>query len=169
MNYAPVKTASTWDSYKDALQKVLKAFNPFVVLEYGPGESTKIIQNHTSVGYIDTIEHNEAWAGRYKDALNQKVQLYIESNEFKYIHLIGRFSKYDLIFVDGLRRSSCLGVARFRLKDTGMVILHDAERLEYKDGIDLYEFKFFVDDGHTVILTDNRHTATKLSEVLWSE
>lgn len=167
MSYAPVKTARTWDSYRETLIKVLTIFNPSHVLEYGPGESTKIMQAYHSVQTIDTVEHNDAWSSKIKENLNHKVVICTEPNEFKYTYFQGRFHAYDLIFIDGLNRTNCLAIARLRLTEHGTVILHDAERPEYKAGIDLYAFKFPVDDGHTMVLTDNKNNAFTLSDILW--
>lgn len=165
--YAPVKTARSWDSFRVPLIKVLNTLKPTTVFEYAPGESTKIIQAHESCTLIDTLEHDEAWAYKIKPHLNHKVEIYCESEGDLYPYVQGRLDRYDLIFVDGIKRIECLGVARFRVNKHGVVILHDAERTEYKKMIDSYSFKFFVDEGHTVILTNSQDTAIKLSEALW--
>jgi hypothetical protein len=54
-------------------------------------------------------------------------------------------------------------VAKARLNEGGVVILHDAERPNYKEMINTYKFKFWQDEGHTVVLTDNSTTAMRLS------
>lgn len=165
--YSISKTARTWDSYRDTLIRIIGVFNPMSVLEYGPGESTKIMQDHQSISLIDTIEHNNAWASKANESLNHKVKIYSETDDFKYPYFKGRCDKYDLIFVDGLKRPECLMVAKFRLHKNGIVILHDAERPEYKKAIDTYNFKFFTDDNHTVVLTNEQQTAISISEILW--
>lgn len=165
--YALTKTARTWDSYRESLGRILNEFNIMSVLEYGPGESTKIFQSQSQVSLIDTIEHNEAWAEKGKYSLGYKVHITIESNENKYPYVIGRCDKYNLIFIDGIARQACLMLAPFRLKKDGIVVLHDAERSEYKEAIQSFEYKFPVDDGHTMVMTNNSDTAIKLSEVLW--
>lgn len=165
--YTQTKTARTWDSYKETLIKILDNFKAMSILEYGPGESTKIMQSYHSVTLIDTVEHNEAWAERAKQVFNNKVKLYCEPEEFLYPYFSGRCDKYDLIFVDGLKRVECLMLAKFRLNKEGIIILHDAERNEYKNAINTFAFKFFEDEGHTCVLTNNQHLGVKISEVLW--
>lgn len=167
MQVCVTKTASTWDSYKEWLIKVLDSFEIMSVLEYGPGESTRIIQKNKNVTLIDSIEHNEAWAARGKEGFDHKVKVTIEPDEFKYPYVKGRTNKYDLIFIDGTARVNCLMLAPFRLRKDGIVILHDAERPEYKQAIGIYEFKFPVDDGHTLVMTNEQDVALKLSEILW--
>lgn len=164
--YTPVKTASSWNSYRNTLLKVLTVFQPLSVLEYGPGESTRIMQKWPSVTLIDTIEHDIAWADKIKPELNHKVKLVNTYNHYYYPYVQGRVDKYDLIFVDGIERPNCLALAQFRVQRDGMVVLHDAERQEYKEAIERWPFKFFQDDGHTVVLTMNKDTAIKLSEIL---
>ena len=165
--YCVTKTARTWDSYKDTLIKILESFNPMSVLEYGPGESTKIIQLHPSVTLIDTIEHDDAWAARSKSNISPKVKLYRESDDLKYPYFSGRLDKYDLIFIDGLKRVECLMLAKFRLNKGGIVVLHDAEREEYKEAINTFALKFFEDEGHTAVLTNDQSVGIKISEILW--
>lgn len=165
--YSLTKTARSWDSYKDTLIKVLKAFNPYCIFEYGPGESTKIMQEHPSVISIDTVEHNQAWGAKSKEAFNKKVFLQQEADEIKYPFVSGRVDKYDLIFIDGLKRIECLLLAKFRMPRNGIVILHDAERNAYIPAINTFEYKFFTDEGNTAVLTNDSKTAIKLSEVLW--
>lgn len=167
MAYTLTKTARTWDSYRESLHKILNGFDIMNVLEYGPGESTKIFQSQSQITLIDSIEHNEAWASKDKSFLNHKVRLFIESDISKYPYVKTRSDKYDLIFVDGTERQTCLMLSPFRLKSNGIVILHDAERQEYKSSIDSFEFKFPVDDGHTMVLTNDSNTAIKVSEILW--
>lgn len=167
MQSSVLKTASTWDSYRVGLNRVLDAFEIINVLEYGPGESTRIMQERGNVTLIDSIEHNEAWAAKGQEGFNHKVKVTIEPDEFKYPYIKGRTNKYDLIFIDGTARIACLMLAPFRLKKDGIVILHDAARAEYKRAIDTYNFKFPVDDGHTMVMTNEQDVAIKLSEVLW--
>jgi hypothetical protein len=165
--YSVTTTAKSWDSYRVTLIKVLKAFNPYSVLEYGPGESTRIMQDHNSIVSIDSIEHNEAWAARLRDKLNSKVFLQIEPNEFKYPFTSGRIDKYDIVFIDGVKRIECLMVSKFRMPKEGIIIIHDAERPEYQSAMSTFEYKFFTDDGHTCVLTNDYKTSIKLSETLW--
>lgn len=160
-----LSTASAWDSFKDALYKVLDALKPKTVFEYGPGTSTSIMAIYPSMELIDSVEHNLAWYNKYKWEMPENVQLIYQPNMELYPEVPGRREKYDLIFVDGREREKCLYVAKARLNDGGVVILHDAERQNYQEMINSYKFQFWQDMGHTVILTDSHMTALRLSGV----
>lgn len=54
-------------------------------------------------------------------------------------------TKFDLIIVDGRKRSECLKMASNNLATDGVVILHDAEREWYHEG-----FKYYVGGGEFV-------------------
>lgn len=160
-----LQTASTWDSFKNALYKVLETLNPKTVFEYGPGTSTAIMALYPSVEFIDSVEHNLAWYNKYKWEMPENVKISYQPNLELYPETPGRIEKYDLIFVDGREREKCLYVAPTRLNDEGVVILHDAERPNYQEAMRFYKFMFLQDDGHTAILCNNNHVALKLSGV----
>lgn len=158
-----METASSWDSFKDALYKVLGSLNPKTVFEYGPGTSTSIMALYPSIEFIDSVEHNLAWYNKYKWEMPENVNIIFQPNMEIYPETPGRIEKYDMIFVDGREREKCLYVAKSRLNEGGVVILHDAERPNYKEPMNFYKFMFLQDDGHTAILTDNVETALRLS------
>lgn len=160
-------TASTWDSFKDTLYKVLEAIKPKTVFEYGPGVSTSIMAMHPSVEWIDTVEHDKAWYEKYRWEMPDNVKFHFQSVMELYPEVQGRYEKYDLIFVDGRERETCLFIAHGRLNQDGVVILHDAERPNYRDMINTYKFKFFTDDGHTVVLTDSHYMGNVLGDALY--
>ena len=156
-------TASSWDSFKVALYKVLEALNPKTVFEYGPGTSTSIMAIYPSIETIDSVEHNQAWFNKWRWEMPENVKLIYQPNMELYPETPGRCDKYDLIFVDGREREKCLYVAKSRLNEGGVVILHDAERPNYQEPMRFYKFMFLQDDGHTAILCDNNTTAVRLS------
>lgn len=164
--YAVQKTARSWDSFKNPLLTVLNAFNPTSVLEYGPGESTKIFQKHSSISLIDCIEHSPQWAEKTNSFIDHKSKLFIEPKHYKYPYVMGRLSKYDMVFIDGIERPACISLAAFRCANSGIVVLHDAERLDYKAAMELWGFKYFVDEGHTVFMTNSNETGNDLSELM---
>lgn len=147
------------------MYQVLEALNPKTVFEYGPGTSTSIMAIYPSVELIDSVEHNIAWYEKYRWSMPDNVNITYQPNLELYPESIGRIEKYDLIFVDGREREKCLYVAKSRLNEGGVVILHDAERPNYQEGISFYKYKFFQDDGHTAILTDNNVTAMRLQGI----
>jgi hypothetical protein len=53
---------------------------------------------------------------------------------------------FDLILIDGRLRDECLTIASKILKQSGYVVLHDAERKQYHKG-----FKYYIDKGEFII------------------
>jgi len=162
MQSSIIKPARTWDSFRETLVKVLAITNPKAVFEYGPGESTKIIATYPSVEIVDSVEHDMAWFEKHRWTMPDNVVITHQPIMEAYPDSLGRLSKYDLIFVDGRERETCLFVAKVRLNDGGVVILHDAERPAYQDIINTYKYKFFTDNGNTCTMTDNDVTAMRL-------
>lgn len=159
------KTARTWDSFAVTLEKVLSLLQPKRIFEYGPGESTKIMSKFPTVISIDSVEHDKAWFGKWQWSLPDNVNLIYNPVMELYPETQGRYDRYDLIFVDGREREKCIFVARGRLNENGVIMLHDAERVQYKEIIDSFKFRFFTDDGHTATLTDNQTVASMLERL----
>lgn len=166
-DYAVQKTARAWDSYKNPLKAVIAEFKPHSVLEYGPGESTKIFLSQTCVAHIDTIEHNAAWLARTEEINDSRLHVCFEQNHYKYPYVSRETNKlYDLIFVDGIERPTCICLAKFRLNRMGIVVVHDAERLEYKKAFEMWPLKYFADEGHTAFLTMDITIGDTLARIL---
>jgi hypothetical protein len=163
-----MNTAPSWDSYREALVKVLGEFKPETVFEWGPGVSTLIMQDFPSVKLIDTLEHDMAWYGKWQSKFGPKVHLVYEKNMTRYPCFSGREMFYDLIFIDGREREKCLVAAQGKLKSTGIVIIHDAERETYHEWIKQYRFIFFEDGGHTAIMTMNPKVNERLERIFES-
>lgn len=153
-------TASSWDSFKYTLIKVLAEFNPKTVLEYGPGVSTLIMQDFPSIQYITTVEHDVAWFSKWKGQLGNKVSLILEEDLDKYPYQFN--IHHDLYFIDGREREICLELCN---KFDGIVILHDAERESYQPHIQKYKFVFMEDDGHTCVMTNNPEYEARLEKI----
>ncbi len=162
--YSTVKTASSWDSFKDTLYECLDLFKPKDILEYGPGVSTGIMSLYPSVKTVKSIEHDEAW---YHKALSNlyrnNVTYFLEKDLSKYPY-VTKDEKFDLIFIDGTEREKCLDESHSKLNSFGIVVLHDAERLNYKKHINSFCYKFFRDNGNTVVLTNSNYCGNKLGD-----
>lgn len=157
-----MSTADSWVSYKTTLMLILNHLLPSRCFEWGSGKSTKIISEHPGVNTLDSVEHNPEWISKLTGTLNEKVSLIHEPDECLYALVQGRFDKYDLVFIDGILRESCILKAKELLEDRGIAILHDAERLEYQSVINTYKYKFWRDCGHTIVLTDSQEAANIL-------
>lgn len=166
--YYKTSTAETWDSFKRPLQIVLKLLQPETAFEYGPGVSTDIISTYPSIISVESVEHDKVWYNKNSEKGNKKTTLYYQPDLSLYAETIdcGQHEKYDIIFIDGVVRQKCLFLSKDKVSDHGVVMLHDAERFEYKDAINFYKHKFFTDKGNTVVLTDNDIISYKLESVL---
>ncbi len=143
-------TASTWDSYRPAMEEVIECLRPKHVLEYGMGSSTIFLANEDVT--LDSVEHNSKWYEKNKMLKSDKVNLIYEKDMNMYPLVQGRYDLYDMIFIDGVMRRECLEISQNRLTESGVVILHDAERPAYRQYVQMYKHNVYRDDGHTVIL-----------------
>lgn len=150
-------TAETWDSYEPTLLKVLKEFKPKRVLEWGSGKSTYTLAKACDT--VDSVEHNPSWV---KSDFPSNVNQMFEPDLQLYFLTTGRYDDYDLIFIDGRKRNECLKHAHSVLKDGGIVMLHDAERERYQEGVKSYVYNIFTDKGHTVTMTNSFKTLERL-------
>lgn len=155
-------TASTWDSYKPTLLKILHAFIPKRVLEWGIGESTQTFLSQEFISTLDSIEHSPEWFSKFKNLVSERFNLIFEPDIDLYPHVNGRFEKYDLIFVDGRVRELCLNNCHEKLEDEGIVVLHDSKRPQYKEAIGKFKYAIFEDNGHTAVMTNNKEVFEKL-------
>lgn len=155
-------TASTWDSFKKSLIKVLAEFKPKTVFEYGPGVSTLLMQDFPSVIYIDTVEHDVAWFNKWKNQFGNKVNMILEEDLKRYPYKLKSAEIYDLYFVDGREREICLELCN---RKDGIVILHDSERESYQPYIKNFKYIFMEDDGHTAIMSNNDEYEERLERI----
>ena len=139
-------------TFEPMLRKYLQLKKPLLILEWGPGRSTKIMTEEVPNAEIFTVEHDADWAAVWKTEFtnNMKVHLItipLGENYFKAPLEWGM--KFDFIFVDGADpRVDCLETALQVMADDGIVILHDREN--YQRGIQL--FKIIEEDAHTVVM-----------------
>lgn len=147
------------DIFEREMLGVVRGKKEIDVLEWGTGYSTKYypdILKKKGIKFIwDSIEYDRRWSDAIADLdLPDGVTIYLfdepilriddrralrgfEMNDYvKYPSRIGR--KYDLIFIDGTKRVRCLQEGLNLLKPDGIVILHDAQRVKYKEGMRLY-------------------------------
>lgn len=118
------------------------------VLEYGSGSSTSQIAKKCLS--IISIEHQQNWFNRYKNAVPDNCTLllrkpnlpYMEGrhcgayDEFKdYIETPLSFGPFDVIFIDGRARVGCASICnKLGHKDT-IVFIHDFHRPEYQEAL----------------------------------
>ena len=129
-NALPWVTYSFIDFIENRLNKNM------VLFEYGAGNST--IYYSSKVKEVHTVEHDIAWFKKVSQGLPKNVQ--IENVALEYG---GKYSftsqkkeiKYDIIIVDGRDRVNCLINSIKSLKEDGVLVLDDSERISYRLGI----------------------------------
>ena len=121
--------------------------------EYGAGFSTLYFSK--LVKSWDAYEHNELWFDIVKTSMgkNTKIHLIPKEQKENYVKLK---RVYDFILVDGLYRKECLCEAVKHIKPNGIVLLHDACRLEYKDWVNDFANETII-EGEIVDPNDNNY------------
>lgn len=134
-------------SYEASLRAVCRELaargTPIKVLEWGSGASTCLIHCELPPAHILTIESEPDWAakararyGAYAECVEESIKM---ACHYDCYPLTKRpKDRYDLIFVDGRRRVGCLVTAREVCAKNGIIVLHDAGRLQYAAGLRLF-------------------------------
>lgn len=156
--------ARSWDSYLETLYAVLQEIKPRFILEYGSGFSTQIMALYPSVEKLVSLEHDKEYYKKNLGKGGDTAELVYQPD----LELYANFTpdgRPDLAFVDGRNRSACLR----KVRQYGCpVILHDADREQYRESVMEYKFQIWRDGGNTVVLTDNEVTAQNLINALMS-
>ena len=128
------------------------ATKKYKVFEWGSGGSS--LYWAKNVEYVCSVEHNAQWynqvakllAGsgfnnydyklmqpKYDDDKDNKISDFTEKNFEMYCRTIESFpdNYFDLIIIDGEARLDCARLAMEKIKDSGHIILDNAERKEY--------------------------------------
>ena len=131
------------------IREILIRLNPRKCLEWGAGYSTLIFPNYLRGNYKwIAIEHDKQWYNIVKSInRNPRVNIfwipldnYPWSDPYKdgsyedlkeYINFPAKFGKFDFILIDGRSRLYCLIKASQIVKENGVVILYDANRVHY--------------------------------------
>lgn len=135
-------------SFIKFLREYLEKIKPRYILEWGPGKSTSIMLEESNA-HIISIEHQKKWYDHWRKLLSGKYTIILveapEENRKDpkwndYCNPIPSPTvMFDLIFVDGRERNRCLKYATTHLNPNGVVILHDSERPQYREGKELFE------------------------------
>lgn len=124
----PWTTYSFIDFVKPRLNKQMNIF------EYGSGYSTLFFAKH--VKKVTSVEHDEKWFKKLKNQIPPNAVIFIKSISDFVESIADNEEKYDLIFIDGEERVSCLKKSVSHITSNGVIILDDSERIEYLDGVE---------------------------------
>lgn len=148
-------------SFRPWLTALYRHVQPRRVLEFGPGWSTRIALRH-SAAHIVSIEESRRWYEKYRREFDPaRVQLLHREPGWDLAELTQFGPPFDLVFVDGGRRTEELIRAASLLSPRGVAALHDAHREDYEPGIRAYAAVYFP-ERHGCVLT---HDAARLHEL----
>ena len=154
--YRPKK--KPWMRYREIelVEELLTNLQPMCCLEWGTGYSTLFFPSKLShqASWI-SIDHDKKWTKTIRDLQPSSIVKihHVPANEFPwtdeikdgayadltdYIEYPVQFSPYDFILVDGRARNHCIYKAYDLLQPKGIVMLHDANRKEYRASFGLY-------------------------------
>ena len=149
------KRKTTFSSYSKSLIELCQIILPGLILEFGPGLSTKIFLKYTN-SHIISVEQNITWYRNYKNAFpRDRVRIEFLPNGLSGTVTESLLKDYSLIFIDGGNRLEALEFGYKQISSRGAVFLHDAHREEYESGIRRYPYIFFP-ERHSCILTKDQ-------------
>lgn len=128
MNPIPTYSYAALKFIQDKLQPSMD------ILEFGAGHSS--LYYATKVNTVTSIEHDLSWfryLNKVKPSNLTLIHRYLHDN---YESVFNKENTYDIIIVDGRKRVKCMLNCHTALKENGVIILDDAQREEYKEGID---------------------------------
>jgi len=132
-NFKPLPwlTYSFIDFATDRLSKELNVF------EFGSGNSTLFFAR--MVKDVTSVEHDVEWYNKLISKIPGNSNLILSKSPGieDYIEVLKQVNKkFDIIIIDGIHRVDCCLSASNYLSDKGVIILDDAEREQYKEGIE---------------------------------
>jgi hypothetical protein len=124
-----------WFSYP-FIEFIAPRLNKTIILfEFGSGNSTLFFSD--KVKKTISIEHNKEWFEVVNKSKPENVSLILTDSDSKhnYLEYFNSINEsLDIIIVDGLHRNECIIKAVEKLSSSGVIILDDSERPEYKTG-----------------------------------
>lgn len=144
--------------------RVLNQMHPQNILEFGLGQSSKIIHQYAS--YYDvkavTYEHDAGWIDFFSNDIGRKYDIHIQQADLEKIKYSGcdtlkyrgieslrKDDKFDFIFVDGpfgfdiesqekylYSRTQIIDLVKDNLASSFCIIMHDYERVGEQNTID---------------------------------
>jgi hypothetical protein len=111
----------------------------FRSFEWGSGGSTLWLSQRTRS--VITLEHDREWLEKTQAELQKygitNVALILRPLDGRYVEHIDDFpdGHFDIIMVDGRRRSDCLRHALPKLRVGGALVLDNSERAEYQAAV----------------------------------
>lgn len=130
----------------EIMDDLIEKLKPKKCLEWGSGFSTVYFpQKHPCIEGWVSVEHNGKWFNKILPLTDKDRVLMVLNTPDNYTD-VG--TGFDFILIDGIKRNWCLEKARYILNPGGKIVLHDASRHDYWEGIELYgQNKVFLSQG----------------------
>jgi len=159
----------TFDSWKSVLTAVCGYMHPKLIVEWGPGLSTDFFSSFTDAD-VYTWEHDKSYYDKVNSKFKDNSRIHVNLGIFmsKDLKMYGKRSPYiaapllfvepntvDLAFVDGRMRCDCLIMAKYLIKEKGVVVLHDAYRA-YSIGKSVYTHTYLDEDNGTQLFCKDK-------------
>lgn len=157
------KKITTFSSFEKFIPKLIETIQPNYILEFGPGISTKAFLKYSSANIL-SFETDSQWFKKYKDEIkDSRLSLKLKDPDWDLDEVREENVKFDLVFVDGGDRVKELKFCKQVITPTGVVLLHDAHREDYFEGIIDYKYIFFI-ERHSCLLIENENIYSDLKK-----
>ena len=139
--------------------RLKKTFNVF---EWGSGNST--IWFASRINHITAVENDNFWYNKLLKELPNNCSLNLKSDRKEYSRFILESSiEYEIIIIDGIERINCAKNSIKKIKEDGIIIFDNSERIEYKEAIDFLISRGFLKiDFFSIGPIVNRNTCTSV-------
>ena len=105
------------------------------VFEYGCGDGT--LWWATTAELVVSVEHDQSWYERVEAQLPENAELLLRDLDLNYVNSISEAGiDFDVVVVDGRKRSECINAAANCLSKSGLIILDNSERKAYRESVD---------------------------------
>lgn len=113
------------------------------IFEFGSGQSTLFFSPR--VHSVTSAEHNETWLKKMKEKAPENVfpVFASDSDPVQYADCAPNQERYDIVLIDAVHRNECCLSSVRMIRETGIIILDDSERTDYKSGM-----QFLYDHGY---------------------
>ena len=116
-----------------------------IVFEFGAGYSTAWYGQHAKE--VIAVEHNSRWLHEVQTMVGSNVTLLFRTtlgtdatveDESPYYSALHEYppKSFDIVVIDGMERVQCAYAAPSRLRDDGIIVFDNSDRIPYRPGID---------------------------------
>jgi hypothetical protein len=134
-----------WYTYSQLEWLMPRVKQTDTVFEFGAGYSTAWYGQHAKE--VITVEHNSRWLDEVRTMVGRNVTLLFRTtsgtdatveDESPYCNALREYppKSFDIIVIDGMERIQCAYAAPSRLRDDGIIVFDNSDRISYRPGID---------------------------------